>query len=305
MLKSALVPLTLRERPERVEALFEFLKGMRVQSVVLFHVQGERARHRVERSLMALADSAEVMGLKTSIGTRSGPVASTVIEAAMSQRVDMIALPFARKNWLQRALLGSVTKDLIRTSPLPVFVHKEWPKERSGERSEDGVFRILYATSLKPSDDKILPYVRRSELANGEVILLHVGRRAPDPEAEERRHNESIASLNGLAMRCGLTAENVRIESVIGRPKRRIVRYGRMEEADLIIIGKADTRVDGNGSTGNGTAGTQDARTAQLRQDSDATPEPVLGSTAGEVSYNAWSSVLVVPTQAVPEVTPQ
>ena len=267
MFDTVLVPLTLHEKQEEISKLFAVLVRMNVRSVILFHVKGDRSREKVERSLRQYGESAVPDGLEYTAETHPGPVSGTIVDAALNDKADGIAIPFARKGWLQRALLGSVTKDVIRSSPLPVFVHKPWPN-----RDEvPPTFRVLYATSLSPSDASIISFLQSANVVPDEVVLLHVGRRAPDPTAEAGRHNDVVAGLNGLSMRTGLPGDNVTIESVIGRPKRQIVRRSRLLEADLVVIGKSDT-------------------TAGLEQ--------VLGSTAEEVSYNAWSSVLVVPTQS-------
>lgn len=269
MFERVIIPVTLRESTGRVESLLSRLSRLTTRSVLFFHVRSDRSRRKTLSLMERFKEMAKRQDLSASVETRSGPVAETTVNGALEHNVGAIAVPFARKGWLQRALLGSVTKDIIRYSPIPVFVHKNWPNRDR----DDSVFRVLYASSLTPSDDSILSIMRASNLDLESVILLHVGRRAPDPRAEADRYNQVITGLNSLVLRWGLPSEAVEIESVIGRAKRQIVRRSRLLQADLIVLGKSDS-----------TKGL----------------EHVLGSTAEEVSYNAWSSVLVVPTQTEP-----
>lgn len=266
MLKRVLIPVNFHERYERIDAMCEGVARLGVQDVVLLHVgssaHGHEAnnRHRMGR----IAARVERAGLKTETVVRTGSVQMGIVYTAEERGADFIAFAFKRKSVLRRAIMGSTVKDVIRQADIPVYVHKETPRFRG----DDETFRVLYATSLQWSEDIILSYIRDKRFSADEVVLLHVGKRAPDPIVEGKRQERVEAQLRQLRFDCGRTDEDSQQLSVLGTARKQIVRVASRVEADLVLVGKADGP---NGAT------------------------PVLGSTAEEVSYNVGSSVLIIP----------
>src|SRR6056297_909830 len=266
MLKRVLIPLNLHESRDRLKEMGGFLKTLGTDEAVLLHV-GADTRSAGEHHRRKLALAAEwigALGVTVETALRPGLVQMEIVHAAEDRGVDYISFAFRRKNWLKRAILGSTVKDVIRQSDIPVFVHKQATRRAEA----DGIYRVLYPTSLQWKNDVIIEYIRSKEFKPDEVVFLYVGRRAPDPVVEQQRRDEVEEQLEATRRECGLEEQESRQISVLGSPRRQIVRIARRLPADVVLLGKADS------TSGMG---------------------PVLGSTAEEVSYNAPCSVLIIP----------
>lgn len=259
MLRKALVPVSFHEHPDKLIAMGSLLRALGTTDAVLLHVGRPNSR-RMEALTSELAEA----GLHVEGASRSGSTQMRIVEAAEELSADFIAFAFKKKSILRRAIMGSTIKDVIRQSDLPVFVFKEPP----AWQSSDDIFRVMYATSLQWGDDIILSYIRDRRFQAEEMVLLHVGRRAPDPVVEGRRREEVERKLRELRANCGLGESDSRQISVLGTARRQIVRVARRLGVDLVLLGKADSVI--------GLA-------------------PVLGSTTEEVSYNVGCSVLIIP----------
>ncbi len=266
MLTKALVPLNFRESVQKVTDMCQFIRSLGTERVVLLHVGTERGRagKNNRNRLLEYAGEIQPLGLYTDTVVRAGSVQEQIENCADEFDADFISIPFKKKSWLSRVILGSNVKDVIRLSDKPIFVYKV-PGFR---QRNDEVFRVLYATSLQGRDDIIISYIRKESFQLDEITFIYVGRRAPDPFVEKQRRDTVEKSLHELGEKCGLGRDESSYIQVIGSPRKEIVKEARRLPADLVLMGKADT---------------------------GSSSEPVLGSTAEEVSYNAPCSVLLVP----------
>ncbi|MEX2442426.1 MAG: universal stress protein [Alkalispirochaeta sp.] len=276
MFERALVPLHLRERRPRVEAVVALLSRLSIHNVRLLHVAGSasgarRAAGKVEtmaREIAAAVDFSDQLTI--SAQTVSGSAVSEIIETAVAQEADVIAVPWKRKNWVQRSLLGSTSLDLIRLADMPVLIQKTSP----GRAPESGApLSVMYATDLKQSDETVFPLIERGALGSIRLTILTAGQRAPDPVAEARRVDAAEASLTQLAERVRPVVEEVDTVVITGSSRKAIPAYLRWNKFHVAIIGK-------------GSSGSQ----------------PILGSTAEEVAYRSPGSVLIIPPAVGGEV---
>ncbi len=266
MLRRVLLPVGFHEKPEQLRAMCTFLKSLGTGEVVLVHVgpSTRGAGKQNHRRIAAVADQVQSLGLSTQTVVRPGSRQMVIVAVAEELGADYIAMSFRKQSILRRAIMGSAIKDVIRQSDIPVFVYKEPPRRRS----RDDRFRAMYATSLQWGDDIILSYIRDKRFRADEIVLLHVGSRAPDPVVEQRRRDRVETQLQELRRNCGLNDSDSEQLAVLGTARRQIVRSARRLSIDLVLLGKADSVM--------GFA-------------------PVLGSTTEEVSYNVGCSVLIIP----------
>jgi len=61
-------------------------------------------------------------GANVSSITREGPVAETILAVAKEIRADAIAMCTHGRTGVQRLLMGSITEDVVRLSPIPVIL---------------------------------------------------------------------------------------------------------------------------------------------------------------------------------------
>ena len=298
MFSTALLPVSFREPAWRLKAMLAFLQNFDTERVVLLHVSTGPISAATQSRIEAIRDqvvedlrtelageatntaapdgtadpeaaSKVVAGMTIDVRVRSGSPAFEISLTAREEGADFIYFPWKRKNWIQRTLVGSTTKDVIRLSNLPIFVFKQ-----RRARATDDAFRILYPTNFKDTDRYVVAYLQYRGLAADELVLLNVHDRAPDPTAESRQESWCRENLSRLT---GEVEENFReVEPVAmtGSPRRVIPRVARRNGTDLVILGKSDQ---------------------------ESALSAMLGSVAEEVANSAPCSVFIVSRAYLPE----
>ena len=266
MFSAAVLPVTLHEPVSKLSDMISFLAYFDTKRVLLLHVNTGAVTPASERRLERLRDEV-VKELEDDRPTldcrvRSGSPAYEIVTTAYEEGADFIYLPWKRKSWVQRTLVGSTTKDVIRLTSRPVFVYKQRRAKEEGEP-----FQILYPTNFKETDRFVVPYLGSPGLSADELLLLTVRERAPDPTAEGRERRKCEANLQRLAKEVAGNYKTVTPMEVLGHPRKEVVRLARRQKVDFLVLGKSDR---------------QNALAAMM------------GSVAEEVAYGAPCSVFIV-----------
>ncbi len=269
-LKRAAVPLDMGEGEQTVEGLLELLVQLGVKSVRFIHVAStvgasKRAASQLEELVRHM--TREEISLSSQILTGS-PVME-ILQGAAAFEADVIAIPWKRKSWLQRSLVGSVTRDVLRMNDLPTLVYRA--------RSIDGTgpLRLVYASDLGPSDESVIPILTAGSLQLQSVKVVHADERAPDPEAEDVRRQSVKGRLESIIHEIsqaygGPQVLDVDWEERVGKPRREVLKYVTRVKPDLVVLAKSGKP--------RGFAA-------------------FLGSVAEETAYRAHASVLVIPPE--------
>lgn len=266
MFDKALVPLELRRSQKEVSAMIKFLQSLKVNSVHLLHVMSEgigqkkRLQNYIDEVARTLSAETE-MELSTEV--REGHIASEISQAANDIDADFIYITSNHRGFMYRTFLGSTSRDVIRLTEKPAFVHKSRPYLLA----QEPISRILYATDFGPTAQKAIEYVKYLGELVEEIYLLHVGKRAPDPFEEKRRQQEVNAKLEGLEKELEEYFKPIESISAIGSPHKVIQSYSERKEVDLIIMGRLSRPGGPN----------------------------IMGSTSERVSGSASSSILLIP----------
>lgn len=265
MFDKVLFPLNFKESDARIAEMLAFIRHFGTKQVVFLHVSsfGAAGSRKAERRLREVAENASEQGFETRVLLRNGSAANEIVRVCAEEELDFICFSWKRKSWIQRSVLGSTTRDVIRLSDIPVFVKKRMPPS-----PEESGLTVVYGTDFQATDAQISPYLCFSGLTAQRLWLVHVGSRAPDPEAERRRVKEVEANLARLSREFSDNYEEINEVATVGTPRREIVRRARRVGADLIVLGKSD-------------------KTTTFAE--------VIGSTAEEVPHSARCSVLLVP----------
>ncbi len=268
-LKSAVIPLDLHEPEERIRGVLTLMERLGLQTFRLLHVAssagaGRRGAPRLEELVKGLQ---EEISVSSQILTGSPPV--EILQGAAAWNADLIAIPWKHKNWLQRSLVGSVTRDILRMNDRSTLVFRP-----SGGRS-GAPLHVVFATDFHRIDDVVTPVFARSGLSIGKLHIFHAGERAPDPKAEEERRHSVTSRLNDIAgtIRDAYRAAaplDIEVVDHVGSPRREVVKFVSTVTPDLVIVGK----------------GRREKRSS------------ILGSVAEEIAYRASSSVLIIPPGA-------
>lgn len=266
MFDKALVPLELRRSQKELSAMIKFLETLKVNSVHLLHVMSEgigkkkRLQNYIDEIANTLSAETEIE-LTTEV--REGHIASEISQTATDIDADFIYITSNHRGFMYRTFLGSTSRDVIRLTEKPTFVHKSRPYLLA----QEPISRILYATDFGPTAQKAIDYVKYLGELVEEIYLLHVGKRAPDPFEEKRRQQEVNTKLEGLENELKDYYKPVESISAVGSPHKVIHSYSERKKADLIIIGRLSRPGGPN----------------------------ITGSTSERVSGSAHASILLIP----------
>lgn len=234
---------------------------------------GRAAIQEAEDSVVALTATLSATGLETSHAVLRGRPADALLDWIDRHRPDLVIVGNRGVSPFARALLGSVSGELVDGSPVPVLVARRAAIER-----------VVVAVDGSDIAAEALATVRRWPfLALADMRTLSVvaapaawwpGDIVPGPETatadrlattDAIREYESIATDAAVTLRAaGFRAEP---EVLSGSPAHAIVAFASEWDADLVILGSH-------------------GRTGLVRL--------LLGSVARNVLHHAGCSVLVV-----------
>ncbi len=239
MFENTLIPVAYGERPEELRKIGLTLKNFGARSICLYHVNesGSFFKGSDVSWLMRLQEAMEGEGLSVEVKRGNGHIASSIAEAALFQGADEIYLKAKRRWHLRTMLLGSVSRDLLRLSDVPVFVHKIRPRLPDGAEGlghEDLV--VLYATNLDESSARPIPYIK--EFHGARCHILHVRDRMADPSTERRRRDAVAQDLQTMEEEIIPFFNHVTSEQRIGDPSTQVLKVSEWLKADVVVIGR-------------------------------------------------------------------
>lgn len=251
MLRTALISLDYSAAKGPLLECLGDLRDMGVTRVILTHVtrvgyaQGAGYGHDDALNTW-LSDSAvplRAAGLEVEIDIRAaGEVAKDILQAASEHDADLLVIGSRGQNMVRDLFLGSVAREIIRLSTLPVRL--EWIEatgkdgDAACERAcHAGLKRVLLATDFSPqaraAEDAAALLAPRA----GVVELLHVV--SPDEAARYPRWPVMArAALDNIALELAAAGGKSEVHLAEGKPSEQIARAAAERDADLIIVGK-------------------------------------------------------------------
>ena len=248
MFKKALVGVDQSPAEESLLSCLPDLSRWGVESVTLAHVirvgygQGAGYGHEddfiawLEKDAGPLRDA----GLKvTTSVTASGVPADELLARARAEAADLVVVGSRSHNFLREIFLGSVAKQIIRKTALPVLIERLEPT-RAGQAEtcaavcSRALGRILLATDLSKQSGSAEQAAVQLAGRAGHVDCLTL--LADDASIDERRAAQSgHADLVRRIRNTGATAGS-RIEQ--GDAAETIAHIASSEDYSLIIVGK-------------------------------------------------------------------
>ena len=237
MLRKAALKISLAEPTETLLDMVRLMQGFGTVELHLLHVTSgsDRKLSRRAKRLKELAGLFETEQMKVQCEVSHGPVPGRIVSMAKERDVDYLGLYWMRKALLAQAILGSIDADILRQCDMPILVYN-----RSLMSASTRLKRILYATDFQATDQRVLPYLQSRDLNAESLVLLNVGRRAPDPATEHSRIKWAQKHLDWLVEQCEGHFDQVDTLQAIGNYRSQILKKAHRQKADLIVIGKAD-----------------------------------------------------------------
>lgn len=173
-------------------------------------------------------------GVQSGSHVVGGPIADSIVRTAAAIGADLIVAGSRGHGLIVGTLLGSIARELARTSPVPVLVVRE---RRVAPR------RVLVAVDGSPDSRAAVEALAAVPLpADAEVVLLHV-------VPHERGDTSRALDLLQLAA-CRLPASVVtRVEVERGPAAERILARAAALGSDLVVLGSRSSRGPLPGST--------------------------------------------------------
>lgn len=250
MLQNFLLPLHPGTPVHKILGMAKFIHFFEPEKVYLLLVASGSSSRHIEWMDNIEQEMREI-GLPVERLLRYGHVPSQIVNAARSTQ-SIICFLKKWKNPLKKALAGSVVSDVVRMSEEPVLIYKK----ALSSQTDQTLNSIMYATNFKYSTKTCTKYIQHKAFKARRLILLHVGKRAPDPTAEKKRLETVHANLDRLVSDCENGFEAIEKREVVGiGVARKILSYARKNKVDLLVIGK----IDAGGFFGRFTGGTTEA----------------------------------------------
>ena len=172
----------------------------------------------------------------------AGEVAGDILKAADQHSAELIVIGSRGQNMVRGLFLGSVAREVIRLSTLPVRL--EWI-EATGAEGEDacertchaGLRRLLLATDFSPQAQAAEAAAVRLAPRASTVDLLHV----IDPDEAARYARWPVmarAALDAIVAEIAAADGKAEIHLETGKPSEQIARAAADRDADLIVVGK-------------------------------------------------------------------
>jgi nucleotide-binding universal stress UspA family protein len=190
---------------------------------------GRPREERLGRAyLHSVADRLEAKGACADIATLAGDPAHEIVHAAIRGRYDLVAMCSRGKGGLKRLLLGSVTQEILRSSPLPILIVPP------GRPAAD-IRKILVPLDGSERANKILGPVAEMAEAYGAraVLLTAVGQKSGNGAPTARELARGLSHAEKF-----LDAQGIRYDKItcLGKPAEEILAYAKIRKVQLIAI---------------------------------------------------------------------
>jgi len=164
-----------------------------------------------------------------------------LVAYAEDQDIDLVVMGTHGRRGVRRMLLGSVTEEVIRRAPCPVYTIQADVDEAPAQ----AVHRILVPVDFSEASETAVRHAMEVARTYGaEVHLLHVVEEVVYPSAYGIEpalfpSEEVVARVEntlGEMAREGTSYENVQVAATIGYAPMTILDYVQENEIDLVVI---------------------------------------------------------------------
>jgi nucleotide-binding universal stress UspA family protein len=162
-----------------------------------------------------------------------------IVDFAAANPCDLIIMPTHGYGALQRLVLGSVTAEVLRSAPCPV-----WTGAHYDSAAPSDFRKVLCALDLEPRSRAVLDWAAGFARAYGaklEIVYaismsaVYCGGVYFDPEWHIDVAHQARAAIDELLQKAGVEAE---IDIELGDVPHAIIARARDIAADLLVIGR-------------------------------------------------------------------
>ena len=218
-----LVPLDGSESVEEVLLYVTSITPREATAITLLNViPGKDAEASGEAHVWQLHDALGQAGWSVSRETRMGDPVDEIVKFAILSSATLLVMSTHGRSGLERVRDGSVTEQVLKQSPCPVFILHSTRAEPVDQRKEQLFRRILVPLDGTSISASILECVERfAHMHDSEVILFHDEMDHPEYEQaaiKEALQEQSVALANrDLKVSLDMTTYKRPIREILSR----------------------------------------------------------------------------------------
>lgn len=249
MEQTILIPI---DGTESVEETLLYVRSIAPKSktetrVVLMHVtpsvDSANAAVEVHPNVNAIHDSLQNEDWTVERETRLGDPVREIIKMAILLPATMILMSTHGRSGLERIRDGSVTEQVLKQSPCPVFILHSSRPEPADNRTEDLFKRILVPLDGTDASSAILSCVERfAKMHDSEIVLFH-------DELEHAEYAEEKAAIKAKLQEHSVALANAGLKvsldmTTYKKPIREIL--DRIDNLHIDLVSMATHGDDGD-----------------------------------------------------------
>jgi nucleotide-binding universal stress UspA family protein len=188
--------------------------------------------HESADYLAGMAETLRDEGIPTRVVSADGPAHRAILAEARSAKASMIAMTTRGRTGLSRWLMGSVTEQVVRESPLPVWITRSPETDWSGlpGPAKDPLELERILVPLEPAerpDEALSPALEFARIFGARILVLRL------------LDGNPVEHLSGLAASLiGFRRRGLRFETLVerGDPAAAIAAAARHRQAGLVTL---------------------------------------------------------------------
>ncbi len=206
-------------RFEQLQRLMD-LRSLGINEVIFLQTT------EVESCESSLAD----VGMNHRLMVADGPLVSSILATVRQEAVPLIAVSLGRDTggWLH----GTVTRNLLRSSPVPVMILPE-DAQASGHGQDDVFAHVIFATDWSATSEKAFDYLLKFKEIIKELEIVHViEKRLSVRDMHYLRYK--LGESRNICLDHGIDAE---AHVYAGKPSEEIILAARDYHGTCIVMG--------------------------------------------------------------------
>jgi nucleotide-binding universal stress UspA family protein len=248
MFEKVLVPTDFSKHAQEVVKCIGEVPG--VKEVVLMSVLARNPLARVwdpvaeekemEKRLEAEKKAISLPGVNVKVRgalVLEGEVASAIQKAAEEEKVSLIAMGARGKSLIQSALLGSVSRNVLRygDTHLLIMRYKTLDSGDMGKYCARVFAKVLFPTDFSQPADAALSFLKGIS-GIGELVLLSVVSTGETQAEIDANVAEATKKANEVAQEIAKGGMKVTSKVVVGNPVEQIRSMAEKEDVSLIAM---------------------------------------------------------------------
>ncbi len=167
-----------------------------------------------------------------------GVPAPEIVRIAREEEAGVIVIASHGEGFIRQVFLGSTVFDVLRLSPVPVFLEKfkDGESDTCTPVCTQRLRRVVVPVDFSPCSRVGILTVGSWEKMVGEILLVAVIERSRNAEELERQRLDAAEKLEGIQKEIAGEGMAVHKRVEVGIPSRQIIKVVKEEQATLLVV---------------------------------------------------------------------